>query len=1025
MIPVIIMVLYLRPEAQQQSWYVDRWDNTYGLKSNVTFDIAEDRNGNIWVGTEDGLYRMDGHTLTPLSEILTSPDIPQKFIAQNLYVDVQNRIWIGTYRNGLFCYDQVYGSFKHINNRLIDTSHVPGASVYGIHQDQNGSLMISMHQTGLARYFEESDSFALIVPFTDRNLLAEERHFQLMIKPVKDEYSKAVPHWYFAVTSLVQYVPERDTFVYLNPPEHPVNLGVRSATRDSDGVFWMTTWQRGVWSFNPETQGWFNYRVVEGPDNYRNPLNGSDLQVFNNDHLLIGSAYGRLVLLNRHTGVFTPVYLSVEKNDEPLRVIHMDRDSKGGLWISTYSGLCMYTAEKQQFGKMIRDGHFVDVRRDPKSGTLYLVDYNNKMRVFPPDDRDYIVELRAATGQVEGIVSIEFDSKGQFWIVAEEVVLRYDIPVDRNLQLRAHESYLLPVDVGYIRSSQLDHRDVLWLGTQSGEVVALDLTSGAMKTFDTGGPEKLKYAYSTEAHCIDKNNNIWFSGNGGIFFYDRQKHEFSSSSPLFFVSNGAPIEQTFALAASPDGSIYGASKLSSVYTVPTGPLENTLALRDTASLVLPPYEVRDMLFDWRGRLWLCAEEGVACRDTMGQYHFFGEADGIVQVNKLRLDIDGSILASATGGLYRFHPDSIEAYPNPYNIVLRQFNVFDKLYLDEDGSPVEIGDVAGLTYRENFFSFTFDDVSYRSRNSKQYAYILEGLDAGWVESGVRNYAAYTNVPAGEYTFKVMAKIHDAQKWSEPAELLRIRILPPVWKTPWFIVLCILVVACIVYFAYRYRLNQLQAKQDLIIAFNKQLAETELKALRAQMNPHFLFNVLNAIKLNVQKSEQDKAINFITDFSKLIRSVLQNSEKKCITLREELEALELYISIEKRRFSAEFKYELDTDSVNVDKVMIPPLLLQPYVENAIWHGLMHKTDGEGRLSIHAARNGRGTIIRIIDNGIGRRQAKLLKSKSATTRKSMGMQITSDRMQLSEQRISVELIDLYDGEIAAGTEVIVCLG
>ncbi len=125
-------------------------------------------------------------------------------------------------------------------------------------------------------------------------------------------------------------------------------------------------------------------------------------------------------------------------------------------------------------------------------------------------------------------------------------------------------------------------------------------------------------------------------------------------------------------------------------------------------------------------------------------------------------------------------------------------------------------------------------------------------------------------------------------------------PPLIQRKGFWALCAVGLLLLFYLGYRYRLSQLKEKQNLMIAFNKQLAETEMKALRAQMNPHFLFNVLNAIKLNVQKNQQENAIDFITDFSKFIRSVLQNSGKKRISLEEELQPLELYVKIERNDF-----------------------------------------------------------------------------------------------------------------------------
>lgn len=205
-----------------------------------------------------------------------------------------------------------------------------------------------------------------------------------------------------------------------------------------------------------------------------------------------------------------------------------------------------------------------------------------------------------------------------------------------------------------------------------------------------------------------------------------------------------------------------------------------------------------------------------------------------------------------------------------------------------------------------------------------------------------------------------------------------------------------------------------------------ADLEMQALRAQMNPHFIFNCLNAINHFILKNETDTASDYLTKFSRLIRMVLQTSSHSYITLHDELETLRLYIGMESVRFRNHFTYTLHCHpSVDVEATLIPPMLLQPFVENAIWHGLMHRKEG-GLLTIDI-REHEGTVQCIIeDNGIGREMAAELKSKSASFKKSMGMEITANRLQMlypdKGGHNALKIIDLKDenGQ-AAGTRVI----
>lgn len=179
--------------------------------------------------------------------------------------------------------------------------------------------------------------------------------------------------------------------------------------------------------------------------------------------------------------------------------------------------------------------------------------------------------------------------------------------------------------------------------------------------------------------------------------------------------------------------------------------------------------------------------------------------------------------------------------------------------------------------------------------------------------------------------------------------------------------------------------------------KHAADLEMQALRAQMNPHFIFNCLNAINHFILKNETEIASDYLTKFARLIRMVLQSSAQKCIPLHDELETLKLYISMESVRFRNHFSYSLHCHpSVEIEMMQIPPMLLQPFVENAIWHGLMHRTEG-GKLTIHIEEQGGMLLCTIQDNGIGRRRAAELKSKSASFKKSMGVEITANRLQM----------------------------
>jgi tetratricopeptide (TPR) repeat protein len=227
----------------------------------------------------------------------------------------------------------------------------------------------------------------------------------------------------------------------------------------------------------------------------------------------------------------------------------------------------------------------------------------------------------------------------------------------------------------------------------------------------------------------------------------------------------------------------------------------------------------------------------------------------------------------------------------------------------------------------------------------------------------------------------------------------------------------------------KLQQLENQKNQA-ELNRKAADLEMQALRAQMNPHFIFNCLSSINRFIIKNESKAASSYLTRFSRLIRMVLINSQKTLIPLEDELQMLRLYLDMERLRFKDSFNYRISfLNSMEGDNIFIPPLLLQPFCENAIWHGLMHK-EGGGYLDIELSIKNDILICTITDDGIGRQKAEEVKTKSAEKEKSMGLKITTERLALLNREKGVhtfyEIEDLVDSKgMPAGTKVNLKIG
>lgn len=300
---------------------------------------------------------------------------------------------------------------------------------------------------------------------------------------------------------------------------------------------------------------------------------------------------------------------------------------------------------------------------------------------------------------------------------------------------------------------------------------------------------------------------------------------------------------------------------------------------------------------------------------------------------------------------------------------------------------EVGSEIQVNPSQNFLFIYFKS----SGKSSTYEYRLMGLETHFTAT-TNQYIYYSNLPEGVYTLVIRERAAN-----QPSTTLKITVEGPFWQRWWFapvvflFVLSIMGLVFYIFFFYRTR-------QQLYLQSVKY--DLEIKALRAQMNPHFIFNCLNTIDAYIARKQFIEASDCLQKFSQLIRHILENSEFQTISIDQEIKTLRLYIELEQERFANTFQYELTIDpSLLEDSYQIPPLLLQPFVENAILHGLRHLKNNDGRLRIHLQttllNQKESLFCQIEDNGIGREASAKLNEHHRERHKSMGMNVTFERI------------------------------
>ncbi|MEN8226088.1 MAG: histidine kinase, partial [Bacteroidota bacterium] len=524
----------------------------------------------------------------------------------------------------------------------------------------------------------------------------------------------------------------------------------------------------------------------------------------------------------------------------------------------------------------------------------------------------------------------------------------------------------------------------------------------------------------------DSKDVLWFGTNNGLNRYDPERDA--------FVSYISDPDNPYSISANAIFGIFEDSKGNYWVGTMGGGLNHFDPLREDFLFLdesngLPNNVVYITLEDKLGNLWLTTNWGLSkFSPTTGEFVNYDINDGL-QGNEFNGGAwyhadDGEMFFGGMDGFNSFYPEEITLNEAPPRMVITSFK---KLNV-----PVKRGfcnrDTIRLNYDDNFFSIEFSALDFTNPAKNKYAYMLENYDEEWnFRDADRRTAEYTRVSPGNYTFRVIGSNNDGI-WNDTGVSLRIIILPPWWDTVIFrIIFGALIFALLWSFIY-WRIRMIKRKHEVekrVLAIEKELLDVQQKALQLQTKPQYIFNSLTAIQSFVIATDTDKAIHYLTKFSQLMRLILTNSRESSIPVRDELKAVEHYMDIERLRFDNKFDYEVKVDRNIDDEFMeIPPMIIQPFVENAILHGLIHNPD-PGHLQLELKLKKNFIFCTIQDNGIGRKKAEEIREASGIKRKSRGMLITRERLEIlnkqNKEKFAVRVIDLHDKQgKASGTRV-----
>jgi len=323
----------------------------------------------------------------------------------------------------------------------------------------------------------------------------------------------------------------------------------------------------------------------------------------------------------------------------------------------------------------------------------------------------------------------------------------------------------------------------------------------------------------------------------------------------------------------------------------------------------------------------------------------------------------------------------------------------------------------LKYNENNLEIYFSILSYRQNAGVNAYYSINGKE--WIVLGSSTkLLKFIGLSPGQYNIRIKLVKPDGSEIFF-SQTLKFRIASPIWSQWWFILICVVVIGFLAYSFMRFRLNELRKEAEFKTAkerMEKEIQMSTLTSIKSQMNPHFVFNALNTVQSYIFTNDKDNAIEYLNKFSDLTRMILDMSNREMIPLSEEIRALNLYLDLESIRFEDNFTFELKVnENVNTDLIQIPSMLIQPYVENAIKHGLLHIQRAR-KLKVEFLREDNALIVFVDDNGIGRKKSEEMKLSKKSGHKSFATEANKKRLQLLNQgranTIDIEFLDKTDG-------------
>ncbi len=982
----LTLVVLVWNSMSAQKLKFQHYSTDEGLRHNIGYDLLQDSKGYLWIGTDDGLSRFDG---TEFTNFTTVEGLPSPYIIE-LEEGAEEMIWTSTFEGNLVGIkdDQVYK--PEMKGKLLK-----GAQIHFISDKFAFLNKISPRSFSTLSYCSvdtaevDCDRFWIctnkkkeIVVVNESTISSPSSHFkENKLNPLAVRMYKRKNGQLLFATS-IGILAHENSWIFKKVYDSIINgQPVYGLTEDLLGNLWATT-ERRIFKISSEGAGRSYLNLLPA-----RPL-GQVRATGSGKIYMIAGWNKKLYRLDSRTYEWTDVGKALNLESTPSQ---LEIDQEENVWVTSDGGgvYCIY------------DSPFINYTSSSGLGNSFVYDiHENKNGQILAGTKGGLYRLSTQDWQEIYL------PEGDFY---EELIRVWKFRQNPDKELFASTSS------GFYRVRK--EPEMCILGETNATTFIID-GSGAMGFLNNGEfnfykkcndsspliwPISNSVQGKNSLNCLfeDSKERLWMgSDSGAIVFHRNQFREFK-------VEDGLPNNKINDIQQDSKGNIWfategGLSKYS----------ENQGFKNFNQKDGLLSDKCRKILIDQRDWIWTASPQGL---------HFFDQEEivpynvhtGLVadDINCLFLDSKKQLWIGTSQGISMLDISKLPTAISPPKVIIQQILLNNKKVVNQE----ELQEIP----HDSKLKLDYSALAFTDSRKLEYQYrINENSD--WQLTKNRS-AEFSALREGNYNFQLRAKKFNST-WSGFVSQPFI-IVPPWYRTWWFrVLLAILIVGIISGLMYS-RIRTVERREKEKTKINKQIAELELNALQSQMNPHFIFNSLNAIQHFVMSHNVEAANEHLSKFGKLMRMYLESSKNKFISISKEIELLKLYVGMEQLCYEDKFEFDLHIASeVYNEDIDIPTMLIQPFVENAINHGLLPMSN-PGLLSIKFSLEKGSLICTIRDNGIGRKKAMEQRRQKHKDHRSRGMEITNDRVQvlnfIEDSNIQINITDMEE-KGASGTLV-----